>query len=174
MNKGKWHEIVKYKPENYRDRIYYGDEWSSPYYLGKRFGGKIFTVEEYLGVENNYMDTLREIIIASGCKYLYIWHTSIHTGLIRIHLRKSKLKEPKPQTLALLLSVKEETRVTIDKTIELSRYCLRECVEIKFVNKSKKFAVEFGEDCYMYVKTPLDEATLRTIVTKHNLYLDPR
>lgn len=45
-----WHEIVKYSPQKYDSNgIYTTDEWTSMWDVGKKFDGKLFTLEEYLG-----------------------------------------------------------------------------------------------------------------------------
>lgn len=44
-----WHEIVKYSPQKYDSNgIYTTDEWTSIWDVGKKFDGKLFTLEEYL------------------------------------------------------------------------------------------------------------------------------
>ncbi len=48
-----WHEILKYSPKNYKNRIYTADEWTSRCEVGKYFNGKQFTIEEYLRVEQH-------------------------------------------------------------------------------------------------------------------------
>ena len=46
-----WHEIVKYSPQKYDSNgIYTADEWTSMWDVGKKFDGKLFTLEEYLRV----------------------------------------------------------------------------------------------------------------------------
>lgn len=174
MMKSKCHEIVKYKPENYRDMVYCVDEWTSVSDIGHSFEGTVLTLEEYISMENNYLNAVKDILIASGCKYMTIYYAEIHPRSIKKFLRKSILHEPVSETIDFITSFEEEQRITIDTAIALFRYCLRDYIYIEFTNNAKGVAFDSGYDYYMHVKTPLDEATLRTIVTKHNLYLDPR
>ncbi len=173
-NKGKWHEIVKYRPENYKDRIYTVEEWTSPSDIGNCVSGYILTLEEYLRVENNYLNTLKDILINSRCSYLYISYAEIHARWIKERLKHSKFKESLDEILPFILSVEEETRVSVEKAVELFRYCLRGYIYIEFTNNSRGIAAYCGDDFYMSVKTPLSNKILENIVSKHGLYLDPR
>ncbi len=174
MAKGRWHEIVKYRPENYKARVYTVNEWTSPSDIGKCYSNQLLTMDEYLRIENNYLFTLKDIYIASACSYLYIHHAEIHARWIKERLKHSKFKEPLDEILPFILSVEEETRVSVEKAVELFRYCLREYIYIEFTNNSRGVAANCGDDYYMHVKTPLSNKVLEDIVSKYDLYLDPR
>jgi hypothetical protein len=52
--------VVKYKPEFYVDGIYTKEEWISRYDIGDTFDGKLFEIDEYQRVEDNYVNFIKE------------------------------------------------------------------------------------------------------------------
>lgn len=169
-----WHEIAKYPPARYHNRVFMDDDWTSPCDIGTERSGHILTIDEYLEMEHNYINTLTQILEASGCRYLTIHHAEVHVRNVRSCLRKSKLGEPIHATLSRILSIEEEQRVSLKTVAELFKYCLREYIYLEFTNDSRKVAVKPGYDYYMYIKTPLPVNVLRPIVNSNNLFLDPR
>ena len=68
-----WHEIAKYSPQNYDSNgIYIVDEWTSRSDVGKYYNGKLFTLEDYLNVENHYIAVVLSLMEATNCKYMTI------------------------------------------------------------------------------------------------------
>lgn len=61
-----WHEIVKYSPENYDENgVYTKDEWISRSDIDTVYEGKPFTLEEYLNIEQRYVNVILSIINSS-------------------------------------------------------------------------------------------------------------
>ena len=56
------YKISKYNPKNYKDGAYQLDEWTDFSDIGKVFESGIFTMEEYLKVEKNYIDFILKVV----------------------------------------------------------------------------------------------------------------
>ena len=64
------HEIVKYSPEYYDENgVYQRNEWTAFSDIGKEYEGKVVTKEDYLDVENRFIDITQSILKAAGCTY---------------------------------------------------------------------------------------------------------
>lgn len=147
------HEIVKYPPEGYDDNgVYCRDEWTDFSDIGKAFGGVVLTREDYLEVENRYVECAVEIIEASQCKYMTI-------GYVADYQNKG---------------YRYKDRINGDQLRDVLRDILRNETWCVLVNLKHKVQIDFGWDYYMHVICPLEETRLRRIVESHNLYLNPR
>lgn len=55
------YRITKYNPANRNDSgNYCGDDWTSISDVGKFYNGELFTIEEYLRVENLYVCAVKK------------------------------------------------------------------------------------------------------------------
>lgn len=89
-----WHEIVKYSPKNYDDNgVYIKDEWSSRSDIGAVYDGKPFTLEEYLDVEQRYVNVVLSIMRATNCKYMTIQYLEADKDYIAKQIKASKYRE---------------------------------------------------------------------------------
>lgn len=147
------HEIVKYPPEGYDDNgVYCREEWTDFSDIGKAFGGVVLTREEYLEVENRYVECAVEIVETSQCKYMTI-------GYVEDYQNKG---------------YRYKDRINGDQLRDVLRDILRNETWCVLVNLKHKVQIDFGWDYYMHVICPLEETRLRRIVESHNLYLNPR
>ena len=86
-----WHEIVKYSPQKYDSNgIYTADEWACMWDVGKKFDGKLFTLEEYLRVEQRYVSVILSIMKAMNCKYMTIQYLEADKEYITSSIKSSK------------------------------------------------------------------------------------
>ena len=127
------HEIVKYPPEGYDDN-------------------GVYCREEYLEVENRYVECAVEIVETSQCKYMTI-------GYVEDYQNKG---------------YRYKDRINGDQLRDVLRAILRNETWCVLVNLKHKVQIDFGWDYYMHVICPLEENRLRHIVESHNLYLNPR
>ena len=147
------HEIVKYMPEGYDDNgVYCRDEWTDFSDIGKTFDGVIFTMEEYLEIENRYIECAVDIMDASQCTFLTIGY---------VHDYNNK-------------GYRYKDRVRREQLRDVLRDILRNEVWCVLVNLKHNVQINFGWDYYMNVICPLEENCLQKIVESHNLYLNPR
>lgn len=145
--------IVKYSPDGYNEQgVYCRDEWSSIYDIGRSFSGVILTKDDYLEVENNYINCAVDIITQSGCKYLTIGYVEDYNHI----------------------GYQYKSRISKNQITTILRDMIREEVYCVLVNLKHNVMIDVGYDYYMYIVCPIDSATLKTIVETHNLYLNPR
>ena len=152
-----YHEIVKYSPQGYdKQGIYTFDEWTDISDIGKEFNGRFLQEEEYLRVENSYIQCAKEIVLKSGCSYLTI-------GYIEKSSRSKRFSK-----------YRYKARIYPLEFENLLKYMLRNDIYCHLVNLRKRVGIYIGYDYYMRVRTPLDDDALNTIVSSQELYLDPR
>lgn len=61
-----------------------------------------------------------------------------------------------------------------EKIIDIIRLSLREYIYVVLCNKEHKLHIKFGYDYYLNVSCSLNCETLKNIVCREGLYLDPR
>ncbi|MBQ3207619.1 MAG: hypothetical protein IJN30_00090 [Bacteroidales bacterium] len=147
------HEIVKYSPEYYDENgVYQRNEWTAFSDIGKEYEGKVVTKEDYLDVENRFIDITQSILKAAGCTYITLGY---------IYSRRKNLKEGK--------------RVRISDIAPYIRLALRGKAYIVFINSKRNIQFDFSEDyLYMHLYCRISDSQLNSIVESRGLYLDPR
>lgn len=170
-----WHEIVKYSPKNYDNNgAYKIDEWTSRSDIGKCYNGKVFTLDDYLKIEQQYIDAVLSIMSATESKYLTINYLEINKDDIIEHIKSSKFYDIDSPLLQSLSLLKENNRISYEQMSCVIRLCLREFAYLELSNNEHKLKIEFGYDYYLRVLCSLDNTVLQSIVDKAGLYLDPR
>lgn len=170
-----WHEIVKYSPQKYDSNgIYTADEWTSRCDVGKKFDGKLFTIEEYLRVEQRYVSVILSIMKATNCKYMTIQYLEADKEYITSRIKSSKFYNIDSELLKSMPLLEEKRRIYILKITDIIRLSLREYIYVVLRNKEHKFQIEFGYDYYLKISCSLNLETLKNIVYREGLYLDPR
>ena len=148
------HEIVKYHPEFYDDNgRYLKEEWTSFDDVGRVYGGKVVTIDDYLEIENRFIEITHAILEESGCKFVTL-------GYVESYHRKA---------------VKEGKRVHVSHLDYYLRMALRGEAFIVFINRSRGVQFDWSSDClymHLYCRIPLNR--LRSIVESRGLFLDPR
>ena len=180
---GKWHEIVKYKPENYNeDGVYTVDEWTHISDVGRVFNGHIFTIEEYLVTEDRYASVVISLMKAHNCQYIIIGNLLYcETKREKMNREKEMLSDPYSyHNIPLLPTLRtirlgERIHISNRKRIEDAvRLNLRGYIYVYLMNRKQNLIIDFGYDLYMLLKSRLSKDSLRKIVVKEGLYLDPR
>ncbi len=170
-----WHEIVKYSPQKYDSNgIYTADEWTSRCDVGKKFNGKIFTIEEYLRVEQRYISVILSIMKATKSKYMTIQYLEADKEYITSRIKSSKFYNIDSELLKSMPLLEENRRIYILKITDIIRLSLREYIYVVLRNKEHKLQIEFGYDYYLKISCSLNLETLKNIVNREGLYLDPR
>lgn len=170
-----WHEIVKYSPQKYDSNgIYTADEWTSRCDVGKKFDGKLFTIEEYLRVEQRYVSVILSIMKATNCKYMTIQYLEADKEYITSRIKSSKFYNIDSELLKSMPLLEEKRRIYILKITDIIRLSLREYIYVVLRNKEHKLQIEFGHDYYLKISCSLNLETLKNIVYREGLYLDPR
>lgn len=170
-----WHEIVKYSPQKYDSNgIYTADEWTSRCDVGKKFDGKLFTIEEYLRVEQRYVSVILSIMKATNSKYMTIQYLEADKEYITSRIKSSKFYNIDSELLKSMPLLEEKRRIYILKITDIIRLSLREYIYVVLRNKEHKLQIEFGYDYYLKISCSLNLETLKNIVYREGLYLDPR
>ena len=157
------HEIVKYEPQYYDENgVYQKDEWTYYGDIGKEYEGRVVTMEDYLDVENRFIDITRTILETAGCTYITLGYVEV--------LGKRRSIEAMRR-----MGLKEGMRIRVEKIDSYLRMSLRGEAFIVFINSRKGVQFDFSEDVlYMHLYCRIPEEELRTIVETRGLYLDPR
>ena len=170
-----WHEIVKYRPEYYDENgAYKANEWTSISDIGKFYDGKIFTLENYLRVEQRYIAVILSIMSRMDCKYLTVEYLEVDKNDIEKHINSTKDHTTDSLLVTSLIQLEQGKRIYYKNIDNVIRLALREYIYIVLCNKQKKLKIEFGYDYYLYVLCNLDNRILNNLVNSVGLYLDPR
>lgn len=170
-----WHEIVKYSPENYDENgVYTKDEWISRGDIGTIYEGKPFTLEEYLDVEQRYVNAILSIMNATNCKYMTIQYLEADKTYIAKRIKASYFQKIDSLLLNSISLLEKNKRIPIKKISDVLRLALREYIYVELSNKEHGVFVKFGYDYYLNVACPLSNEVLEDIVRKELLFLDPR
>ena len=138
--------ITKYNPAN-RDHNghYLEDTWSSSSQIGQQFGGKTFTLHDYLMVEADYIACLTHILQKANIQSLqlkefedYRDNTMQHNVLFSDIKYKIELKDNQCVDLILLNTI--------------VKLALREAIWCKLITDDA--FIHFGYDLYSYIGVP--------------------
>ena len=91
--------------------------------------------------------------------------------LLAGYLKQIEIQEEFIQKQKELIEYLEEH---ISKITDIIRLSLREYIYVVLRNKEHKLHIKFGYDYYLNVSCPLNYDTLKNIVYREGLYLDPR
>lgn len=170
-----WHEIVKYSPENYNENgVYTKDEWISRSDIGTVYEGKPFTLEEYLDVEQRYVNVVLSVMKATNCKYMTIQYLEADKAYITKQIKASKFRKIDSRLLSSVPLLEKNERISSTKISDILRLALREYIYVVLSNKEHGVFVKFGYDYYLNVSCSLSNDVLEDIVRKEGLFLDPR
>jgi hypothetical protein len=137
--------ITKYSPE-YRDEQggYLRNEWTSATDIGRTFVDGVLTLEEYLTVENAYVNAVKAIMNQLHLDKATIRGLEIYGDLDALSpvLRCDK-------TSLRLDSIYDGMIVSGQALEDVVRLCLREIIWCRLEGE-KEFYVHFGYEYYMY------------------------
>jgi len=136
--------ITKYNPA-YRNAEghYLRDEWTSASDIGKSFHGEILTLDDYLQVENAYVDTVMKFLEVYQIENVRLIHLETY-GLSDVD-KSSPLYDAAFDTIPLA----EDMLVTIAQIPIVCKMVLREFIHCQLITED--FFVQFGYDYYMFI-----------------------
>ena len=111
---------------------------------------------------------------AMNCKYMTIQYLEADKEYITSSIKSSKFYNIDSELLKSLPLLEENRRIHILKITDIIRLSLREYIYVVLRNKEHKLHIKFGYDYYLNVSCPLNYDTLKNIVYREGLYLDPR
>ncbi len=171
------YRVTKYNPCYRNDKGFYvlKDEWHLYAQLGDIFEGKVFTYEDYLTVEDAYVEAILCFMDCLNLESLSV--TSLEkNGLREISkLVKSKAKKNTFYTTKVLEIANNLHNGMVAADLEtiaiITRLVLRENCWLKF--EANGMYVHFGCDYYMYIGIKkLCEAAIKQITTL-GLFVEP-
>lgn len=169
--------IVKYKPFFYNEKgIYTKKEWISRYDIGLKFDNQIFTIEEYMVMEQKYVDVVLKIMELEDCKYMTIAHIGDSLSSSKNSLKEmlvGQFSEYDKNLCDFFISIHEGQRLGVEQVAKLVRLNLRELTYTDISNESRHLEFHFGYDYYMYCNTRLSKDALKLEVEQLGLYLNP-
>lgn len=162
------YRITKYNPA-LRDAqgTYRPDEWTSCSDIGKTIAGKKLTAQEYLAVENAYIEAIRIVAEQNGCtafrarqleRLFSVWEVSRKTKRLGLSFAKEEAE--------LYRSVDSSCTYTMEEALSLARMILRELLWATLYDPEEKISFTFGYDYYLYADCPpLPDAVIGQIVS---------
>lgn len=159
-------QVSKYDPA-FRavDGKYLKDEWTSVSDIGKIFNGKLFSAEEYLKAEANYVRLMKLILDETESSYLRLVGLNKYDDF----LIKSENIPYEKKSEEIYSALKEGQVLDINDALIVSRLILRENVWCYLVNKYVTF--EFGYDYYLYITLEKEPKIFKNVENKLDLFV---
>ncbi len=169
--KRKYIPITKYNPL-YRDEngSYNKEDWTSYSEIGKKFNGKILTLEYYLKIENKYIEAFFKMTAFFKTKKIKISYLNKHQIIdqIKEHNDEDLIQTFSSLNLKSTISIKDKQLI-----IEIIKLVLREYIEIELlIHSESRSEVIFGFDFYMYLKTNLNVNSMLKDINKNGLFAE--
>lgn len=161
--------ITKYNPKyrNEKDE-YQKNEWTSCHDIGKLYDGKEFKVNDYMTVENAYIDTVLSFVKGVNIPTLTVKYLEKYNNSITFD------ENPLVYTVEMIELFKNiyEGNVLEIREIEyLCRLVLREQLWCKLESDNKMF-VHFGYDYYMYIGCLSKPEGIINSIEKKGLFIE--
>jgi hypothetical protein len=141
-----WWRITKYNPQN-RDSsgLYLTSEWTSFSDIGKCFNGTILTRNDYMVIENLYVDAVISFAEALGVYSVYA--TSFEESDFQ---SPNCIQKNGINTADVLFKIKHNRVLYFEEMKLVIRMILREMIWCKLESNSH-LKIHFGYDYYMYI-----------------------
>ena len=174
------HEIVKYNPRYYNDGCYTSEEWTDIDDDGEVYSGKVFTLSEYLEVEQRYINTIVDIMKIVGSKYLTAHYANLYysdkdlldSDFLSEVFSNSDFYDEDISLLHYFKTFDKKKRITIKMIDPIARLCMREYMFVTLVDRKHRLKFEFGYDLYLSATCgSINQEQFNKIVRKNDLYL---
>lgn len=145
------HRITKYDPKNRNDQGHYlYDHWTEISDVGKTLEGELVTKEEYLRIENDYINAVVEILKDSKQEYLRL--VGFNQERYQESITDNSNKWFHDVTFENL-NLFEDKKVSLEEIPIVIKLNLRRYIDTS-LEIMNKYYVQFGYDFYMYVGSP--------------------
>ena len=148
------YQVTKYDPA-LRDASgrFTGNEWTAMSDVGRRFGGRVLKMREYLATEAKYLRVLAAMLAEAEVS--------------RLELRDLELHGFEPSG-----RWRQGESLTIPRAVEFARLALREELWGRLVAPRRAF-VHFGYDYYMYVGLSRRTPRALLLAGKRKIFVEP-
>ena len=138
------YQITKYNPQ-YRNPLgtYLKDEWTSICHVGKIYENREFTIDEYLKVEDGYIQAILLFMAFLNLESLPVTYLEKHRTWDSSDTPYSK------SMFELYKKIKVGKQINTKEMGDAARLILRELLWCKIENKS--MLVQFCDDYYMFI-----------------------
>ncbi len=155
------YRVTKYDPRNRNEKGWYmKDEWTDYSDIGSSFDDKVFTVEDYINIENKYINVLTNLMKKIGVEYL-----NFNQGKLELVDEDDNSTEDMKRIYKKINITK---KVIMKEVPDMVRLILRNCIWGTL--KSDKMEVHFGWDYYMYIGLEKYDDTLMNQITPKGMY----
>lgn len=145
----KHYRVTKYNPIN-RDQNgrYIKDEWISVGEIGRIYDGVVLTNNEYLRVEQLYVNAIIEIMNCNDISRLKI-------GYLERYGKANQILKPNKNMKRLYRRVRNDCYIDIYDIPDYAKMNLRAILWCRLENTEKMY-VHFGYDYYMYIGSGIE------------------
>lgn len=166
--------ITKFNPDSWNDKKRFNKEnWTSISDIGKSFRGKVLNYEDYVNVEDSYIEAIKLMTTNFNLTSLFVKQFGRpENNLIQHFIDKYKAQYSK-EMLDVYYRVSKGSKLNIEGIQDLSRLFLRENLWGELRSRKMHFIINIGYDYLMCIECP--EVSPETIqsIEKLGLYVEP-
>ena len=157
----KQYRVTKYNPIfRGSDGAYLRSEWTSVSDIGKLFAGEVLTKEQYISVEDKYVES----------SFLFMDYCNIkHLTINDLEVRSDYYSRLFPDDVLIDQGIKDGDLLDNELIGKIIRLSLREKIWCKLLCRSK-FFIHFGYDYYMYIGVGEEDFVLPSL--PDNIYAE--
>jgi hypothetical protein len=157
--------ITKYDPKKRNSQgCFLEDTWISYSDIGSLYHGGRLTYDEYVRVENLYINAIVEFM-----KCLNVSHLQVKS--LENHDRISEDPSVDRAEVMFVNALKENASLSLEQVKMASKLILREYFWCKLISKHKMF-VHFGYDYYMFIGSRLECKGALQKIRESGLYVE--
>jgi len=164
------YRITKYNPKHRNsDGVYLLDEWTSYSDVGQIFNGKVFEIQEYLKVEEKYIEAIKALF------NFFKINRFVIEGIEKNNEENDFNETDKAFLFPTYQKIQEDEIVSATELENTVKLILREYMWGKIILEDVGVGVSFGYDYYMYFEfnESIDISSLVSEIEKGNiLYVD--
>lgn len=154
------YRITKYDPSYRVNGVYTRDEWTSICDVGKVYENVKFKIEDYLKVENSYLNVVKEVLLELNINTLQIEC---------LKLQPIQIECTFPSSFYHRFS-NHDILYSIEDILCIVEGCLREICWCKLIGDN--FFIHFGYDYYVYIGCDIEENHMKEIASRNCLFAE--
>ena len=166
------YSITKYNPK-YRDDngCYNKEEWTSISDIGKEYDGKVFTLGEYIDVENVYIHSILQILEYFKLDSLFVMELEKYSKVLNISETNKKNSLYTPDIFEVFNKVEEGSELDNKMIENIIKLILRENLWCGLYSRKIHFIIKFGYDYYMNVICPILPLELIKSIENNGIFI---
>ena len=128
--------------------------------------GEILTSDEYILIENNYIEAVKIIMELNKCEDLNIRY------LEKFSYRKGLTVEEDKKLYKEYIKIEDKQKINYKNIEIILKLILRNIIWCDLINLSKRLYIRFGYDYYMYFNTKIKVDLYQDKIRKLGLFLN--